>query len=361
MVKGFSNSNVRLIQISSKYQIMETKQSVVSRLDENVILTMLAVSVLATIIFAFRYKNYQPCTPFTIRTNAVNYHTGEVVRFETNARAYQRLQWSFGDNQNNETKIASAVHAYDQPGTYTVALSQDNECTQYKTVVITAAPKAVNPLMLPTFMYPQSAEVGKPVSFKDTTKGAAQWEWRFGETATIDAVAANPTYVYTTPGLKTVSLVVNNNPQQLGVVKIFVNPAIIKPSTSSRPGGGGGGRPIIVIADRPQNDPIGQNPAVEPPPMAQDITKEQMEAELRLVADKQRTVQSFLPYLCGNANVQVSLNSKETTFTALCEELGQLKNAKKIKALNVQMVKNERHCIIALVVNLKKKDGWWIF
>src|SRR5205823_4620391 len=115
--------------------LMETKQSLVSRLDENVIITMLAVSVLATIVFAFRYKNYEPCRPFNIRTVAAHYQTGEVIRFETDARAFQRLQWNFGDNQNNETRIASAVHAFDQPGNYTIALSTDNLCTQYKTVV----------------------------------------------------------------------------------------------------------------------------------------------------------------------------------------------------------------------------------
>lgn len=334
---------------------MDTKQSIASRLDENVIITMLIVSVLAIITFAFRYKNYEPCIPFAIRTNSATYHTGEPIRFETDARGFERLQWGFGDNQNNETRIASAVHAYDQAGEYTITLSKDNECTQYKTIVITAARKVVDPVLIPTFTYPQSAEVGKPVSFQDTTKGASQWEWRFGETATIDATSNNPTYVYTTPGLKTVSLVLNNDPKQLGVAKIYVNPAAPKPSATKSNGGGGGGRPIIVIADRPQSDPLGQqNPAVEPVPNVQDITKEQFEAELRMVADKQRTVVNFLPYLCGNPNVQVSLNGKEITFTELCNELAKLKSSKKIKTLNAQMVKNERHCIIALVVSLKK-------
>jgi hypothetical protein len=338
---------------------METKQSVVSRLDENVIITMLAVSVLAVIIFAFRYKNYEPCRPFSIRTNAAHYHTGEVIRFETDARSFGKLQWNFGDNQNNETRIASAVHAYDQAGEYTVALSSDGKCTQYKTLLITPAPKVVNPLLIPTFAYPQSAEVGKPVSFLDTTTGARSWEWRFGETATVDATTSNPTYTYTSPGLKTVSLVVNGDPQQMAVAKVFVNPAPPKPLPNNNKGGGGGGRPIIVIADRPQNNPLDQqnNPKVEPLPEVPDITKEQIEKELRLVADKQRTVQSFLPYLCGNTNIQVSLNGSETTFADLCNKLAELKNSKKIKELNVQMVKNERHCIVALVVYLKKREN----
>ena len=341
---------------------METKQSFVSRLDENVIITMLAVSVLSTIIFAFRYKNTVPCTPFAIRTTAAHYYTGETIRFETDARTFQRLQWNFGDNKNNETQTTSAVHAYDQPGNYTITLSKDNRCTQYKTVVITQAPKVLNPLLQPTFIAPKTAEVGKPVSFKDTTKGATQWEWRFGETATVDAVSVTPTYVFTTPGLKTVSLVVNNNIQQPGMASVFVSPSVIKAATNNKNGGGGGGTKIIAIPERPQNDPLGQqNSVVEPPPTVQDITKEQMEAELRLVADKQRTVQSFLPYLCGNPNVQISLNGKESTFSAFCDELAKLKNSKKIKSLNVQMLKNERHCIIGLLVTLKKKDGFLFF
>jgi hypothetical protein len=216
----------------------------------------------------------------------------------------------------------------------------------------------VDPLLVPTFVAPQSAEVGKPVIFQDTTHGASQWEWRFGETATIDATSNNPTYVYSTPGLKTVSLVLNNDPKQLGVAKIFVNPAAPKATAAKNSGGGGGGRPIIVIADRPQSDPLGQqNPTVEPIPNVQDITKEQFEAELRMVADKQRTLQSFAPYMCGNTNIQVSLNGSETTFGNLFNKLVELKSSKKIRSLNVQMVKNERHCIVALVVNFKKKEN----
>jgi hypothetical protein len=143
------------------------------------------------------------------------------------------------------------------------------------------------------------------------------------------------------------------------VAKVFVNPAAPKPTPNNNKGGGGGGRPIIVIADRPQNNPLDQqnNPKVEPLPEVPDITKEQIERELRLVADKQRTVQSFLPYLCGNTNIQVSLNGSETTFANLCNKLAELKGSKKIKELNVQMVKNERHCIVALVVYLKKREN----
>lgn len=342
---------------------MEKRQTFISRLDENVIITMLAVSVIACMVLAFKYKNYDPCTPYTIRTTAAHYRTGEIIRFDADIHNFKMLKWNYGDNQNDETKIASAVHTYDQPGEYTVALSADSKCTQYKMLIISPAPKVVNEALIPKFVCPQSAEVGKPVTFQDTTKGAKQWEWRFGETATVDATAISPTYVYSTPGLKTVSLVVNNDPQQLAVCKVFVNPAIPKSAPQKTKPDGGGGRPIIVITDRPKTDPLNEqvNPPKEPPPaeiVAFDVSKQQFETELRQVADKQRTAESFLGYMCGNPNIQVSLNGSETTFANVCNLLSELKSSKKIKRINVQMVKNEHHCIVALVIDYKKKEGF---
>jgi hypothetical protein len=343
---------------------MEKRQTSVSRLDENVIITMLAISIVAFFIFAFKYKNYNPCVPFTIRTTAAHYQTGEVIRFETSARSFQRLQWNFGDNQNNETRIASAVHAYDQPGEYTVTIAADNNCAQYKTLVISPAPRVVNPLLLPTFVCPQMAEVGKPVTFQDTTKGASKWEWRFGETATVDATAANPTYTYSSPGLKTVSLVINNDPQQLAVCKVYVNAAPPKATPQKTKPGGTGRPPVIVINDRPLNDPINEqlNPVKEPAPAqltGADITKPEIEAKLRQVADKLLTAESFSAYMCGNLNIPVSVNGTEVTFVAFCNQLSALKSSKKIKRLEVQMFKdNNTHCIKGLNVNFKKKEGF---
>ena len=345
---------------------MEKRQAFISRLDENVIITMLAVSVVAFIIFAFRYKNYEPCVPFTIRTVAVHYYTGEVIRFETNARSFKKLEWNFGDTRKYETNsTSSAIHTYEKAGEYEVVISADGKCSQNQTVIISQAPHIVDPLKLPTFIGPPTAEVGKPVTFKDTTKGASRWEWRFGETANVDAVSASPAYTYSSPGLKTVSLVVNNDPENVASYKIIVNPAPVKTTAPAKPpGGGGGGKSIIFVPTVPTHDPLNVqlHPPAEPPPAQVagiDITKEELEAKLRQVADKQLTAESFSAYMCGNLNIPVSLNGTEITFTEFCKQLSALKSSKKIKRLQVQPVKNPtNHCILSLYIDFKKKEGF---
>jgi PKD repeat protein len=113
--------------------------------------------------------------------------------------------WSFGDtttsNQTNPTKV------YSTPGTYTVILSAtgpggtDNEVkTGY--ITVNAAP--------PVAEFSASDTEGTTplsVDFTDLSSGApTSWSWSFGDGGT--SAVQNPSYVYSTPGLYTVSLTV---------------------------------------------------------------------------------------------------------------------------------------------------------
>lgn len=340
---------------------MENKTVLYKRVDERATITMIVVAILGLALMAYRYTQYNPCVSFNVSAKAKYFHTGEVIRFESDIRLFKTLHWNFGDNQGDGTRVSSAVHAYDEPGEYVVSLTADGECTEYTTIVVTMAPKVEDPKLLPAFVCPQSAEVGKPVQFADTTAGALQWQWRFGETATVDATSRNPVYTYTTPGLKTVSIVINNDQRQMGICKIYVNPAAPPPAVKKR--GGGGGLPVIIVHDRPDTAPLDEqmNPEAIPEPAivkAPDITGPEFERQLRAVANKYKTAQSFSDYLCGNLNVQVSLNGREISFTELCNKISSLKSDKRIKKLTVQLMKNERTgCVIALFVSLKEKEG----
>ncbi len=336
-----------------------------SYLDDRVIFSMIGVALVSFIIMGYKYRTYTPCRDFKVSSYALHYYAGEVIRFETDVRNFRKWQWNFGDDQSNETNVASAVHAYDIPGEYTVTVTVNGSCTEYKTVLISPAPVVEDPLLTPRIVCPQSAEVGKPVTFADSTAGALQWEWRFGETATIDATSRNASYIYTSPGLKTVSLIVNNDPRQTAICKIVVNPPAPPPlpKENNRPSGGGG---VIIVPAKPNTNPLNEQLPVtnEPAPApvivrAPDIGREQFETELRAVANGYKTAESFSSYLCGNLNIQVSLNGSEITFTELCNKIASFGTAKKIKRLNVQLVKNERsNCIVALVVNLRKKENF---
>jgi len=335
-----------------------------SYLDEKVVLSMIAVAVVSFFVMAYKFKTHKTCGDFTINSYALHYYAGEVVRFETTNKKFSRWRWNFGDDQSNETTVGSVAHAYDVSGEYTVTVTVDGGCTEYRTVLISPAPVVKDPLLTPKILCPQSAEVGKPVVFSDSTNGASQWEWRFGETATIDATSRSASYVYTSPGLKTVSLIVNNDPRQTAICKIVVNTPAPDPlpRQAPKPSGGGG---VIIVPAKPSTSPLNEQlpttsqPAAPPPIVrAPDISREQFETELKAVANGYKNAESFARYLCDNLNIQVSLNGSEVTFTELCNKIASLKSSKKIKRLNVQLVKNERsNCIVALVVNLKKREN----
>jgi hypothetical protein len=345
---------------------MENKKIQPAYIDEKVILTMIITALLGLVITGFQYKNYEHCFDFHIKAKANFFRTDEPIRFETDALYAKEFQWDFGDNESSETNINSVVHAYNQPGEYMVSLTVNGKCSEYKTIYITKAPKLENPLLIPRFVCPQTAEVGKPVSFQDTTAGAHSWEWRFGETAAVDATSSTVNYVYKTPGLKTISLVINNDPKQLGVCKVYVNEKTVAPSRSNARMPARQQQPsFIVVPARPatptleeQNHP---QPVIPEPakPQGVNIGKQELESKLRGVVNNFLTADNFNQYFCNNLNIPVSLNGTEITFTQLCNKLGSIKNDKKIKQLNVQQIKNsETNCIIGLNVSLKMKQGF---
>lgn len=345
---------------------MENKKAQSVYLDDKVVLTMIVLSLLALMVSAFRYKNHESCMAFNIKIKAEYYQTGEPIHFETDAMFAREYHWDFGDNETAETKLRSAIHTFNIPGEYTVALTTNGQCTEYKTIYITRAPKMQNPLLMPTFVCPQQAETGKPVTFTDTTAGARNWEWRFGETASIDATSSTASYVYKTPGLKTISLVLNNNPLQMAVCKVFVN----EPQSATKPRENNAARgrqqsPIIVVQAKPVtpslNEQVNEQPAAKEPPRphAQSISRQDIEGKLRMVASNFFSAEGFAPYLCNNLNIPVSVNGKELTFIEFCNQLRELKGEKKIKELNVQQIKSsETNCIISLNVSMKLKKGF---
>lgn len=344
---------------------MENKKIQLAYLDEKVILTMIIAALLGLVITGFKYKNYEHCFDYHIKAKANFYRTDEPIRFETDALYATEFQWDFGDNENSQTNINSAVHAYNLPGEYMVSLTVNGKCTEYKTIYITKAPKLENPMLMPRFVCPQMAEVGKPVTFQDTTAGAHSWEWRFGETAVIDATSSTANYVYKTPGLKTVSIILNNDPKQLGVCKVYVNDKKISPSKSNARVPARQQPAFIVVPAKPQTPSLEEQnrvqPAVTEPAKPQGVTigKQELEGKLRMVVNNYLTADNFSPYFCNNLNVPVSLNGTEITFSQFCNKLGSIKNDKKIKQLNVQQIKSsETNCLIGLNVSLKMKQGF---
>lgn len=117
--------------------------------------------------------------------------------------------WDFGDG--NTSTQQNPVHVYANTGTYTVTLVVQNDCnadfiSYVINVTIYAQPVS-------NFSNSSPVCVGDPVTFTDVSTGnATTWDWDFGAGASpATASTAGPhVVIYSTPGIKTVTLTITN-------------------------------------------------------------------------------------------------------------------------------------------------------
>lgn len=115
--------------------------------------------------------------------------------------------WDFGDGSPIETN-PSPSHTFASAGTYTVRLNVNNaNCDNFYEETITIYPN----LPVPSFSVVSEECVNTNITFTNTTDesqhaGVLLYLWDFDSDGTIDSTDPNPTFAYSTPGTKTVSL-----------------------------------------------------------------------------------------------------------------------------------------------------------
>ncbi|NDV78477.1 PKD domain-containing protein [Dysgonomonas sp. 511] len=67
---------------------------------------------------------------------------------------------------------------------------------------------------------PLEVELGSPISFSDSTRGAEKWCWEFGDTAITTSYAQRGQHIYDSVGRYKVRLTVNNNMQKTFTVSV---------------------------------------------------------------------------------------------------------------------------------------------
>lgn len=122
--------------------------------------------------------------------------------------------WDFGDGQTSTENSPS--HTYTSGGTYTVTLTATNDCgnsTTIQTVDITV-------LSADFTSNTQTGCIPATISFSDMSAGnptSYSWTFQGGNPAT--STSANPVVTYNTPGVYTVSLVVNSSTENSNITK----------------------------------------------------------------------------------------------------------------------------------------------
>ncbi|MCC6287231.1 MAG: PKD domain-containing protein [Chitinophagaceae bacterium] len=330
-------------------------------LDESVILTMLVCAVLGLFITSYKYINAEPCVTYPINTSSANYYTGEVVKLSTTAINPKGIIWNFGDSTREEAGIkSSVVHTYDKPGEYTVTLTVNKTCIQTKTIKIQNAPPVIDLSKTPEFTVPEKIIAGVPFTIWDSSRFANTWEWRFGETAVVDATTAMATYTYKTPGLKTITLVVNGNTDNMGVAKVLVNEAKISPSKAVKNKDRRSSPQVFIVDKKPESENILKEDKLEKPVEEEavypNISTSEIETMLKQVADKKISEQYFETYFCNLKIVPVTVNGTAMSFNTLYKNLTEINGSNKIKSFKAQMVKNKKtNCVEGLNIWMKTK------
>ncbi|MGB1283116.1 MAG: PKD domain-containing protein [Polaribacter sp.] len=312
---------------------MSTNKKMSNHIDKSVTRFFIIAFLISASVLGYKATRYSPCKEVEFSIKTKEFVEGKLIKFVDNTSNATSWAWNFGDGSKDITN-KEALHIYKSPGEYNVSLLVNGICQEVRKVVIKEKEFMIDSTKLAVFHLPASIRVGKKLVVVDKTPNASTWEWRFGETAGANSTKKLAKYVYETPGLKTVSLVVNGDIKHATSKKIQV---LRKRSTIRTLG-----RPIN---DAPTFDPLEEDmfPEEEVP----YITEKQFKYNLNLVARKKSNVSTFKKYLCGDLKKSIIVNGKRTTFSELCELIA----IKKLKIKEVKLYReDDSNCITDIAI-----------
>ncbi len=336
---------------------MSQKNNILHHVDKSVNYFLIYVIIVSLGITGFKYKMYKPCNGAIFNFNkSTTYSEGDLVKFIDNSKNASSWKWNFGDGSKT-VEVREPIHIFKKAGEYKVKLTVNGLCEKEETITIKEKKSVLDPNKFPKFDLPESIVVGETLTISDKTPNASTWEWRFGETASVNSKNRYAKYVYKEPGLKTVSLIVNGNVKYIAKKRINVIPlnekvTRINPIRKKKTLGWN-------LPNKPRdyddNEPE-KNKASEPK-SAPLISNASFKKKLFLVSKKQMNPNQFSPYFCGDINKKVVVNGKNTTFLVFCESI----KGKKIKIRELSVFREDgSNCIKTLTINYKKKGLWHI-
>lgn len=315
-------------------------------LDKSVIYFFICVFLVSGTALGYRFYNHFPCEQLLMDIDAKDYRVGELIKFTDLTEDSVNRQWFFGDHTQVQDK-REVFHVYRKPGKYIVRLRINNSCIKEETLHIKEKIIQVNPNKIPNLKVPDSIALGDKLVVRDSTPGAYSWEWRFGETAQANATTKTASYSYESVGLKTITLIVNNDIKHMAKQRIYVYERSKQETNPIRP-------------IKPKQREIGWDIPYEPVVDVVETEEKKVpfisEADfiqaLLKVSDEEISEKTFEPYFCGNINKNIVVDGKNTTFLVFCQKI----RGKKIKIKRLSIFRNEgSNCIenLNLVYNRK--------
>jgi gliding motility-associated-like protein len=168
------------------------------------------------------YYNPLPVPTAIFSANTTCFNTTP-TQFTNSSTGAISQNWDFGDptSTSNTSTAPNPTHTYTAPGSYTATLTVANTpgCTNTTTQTVTVNPAPVVNFSSTTVCF------NNPTAFTDnSTGGATQWAWNFGDGNT--STVQSPSHTYNASGTYNVSFIVTNN---FGCIDSIKANALINP------------------------------------------------------------------------------------------------------------------------------------
>lgn len=331
---------------------------IASHVDPMVLWTFLGLFLISVVLLAFQMDGREDCsnTDITLShiqsSNSKAYAVGEVITFnaESHDKKAAGYTWEFGDSSAKATG-RQVYHSFNKAGSYVVTLTS-GKCTWNKEVLVIMNTPVATPGnstdVFPVIDGPSEAFAGRPVTFSNKTPSATTWSWHLMQDNAETHSNSSVTYTFSSPGERTLSLIINGDSSHMVLKHITVFPARPVEHTDL---------PEPVIDQPPVAAPA---PAPAPAPEKKpSISDDEFKYLLIQVTQKQKTASDFAQYLCNNLNARVVLNADDVdNFAHFCS---RIYGKKKFKIERVNLTKTPDGCINEILIKYDRKKVLGIF
>ncbi|NRS89901.1 hypothetical protein HNQ02_002835 [Flavobacterium sp. 7E] len=343
-------------------------------IDIRVIFFFAIVLLIGIVLFIIQFFNHVECEDVKYYVFADHAQSEEAIEFYDKTDNAKSWKWDFGDGSDSD-KRRHTFHVYKNPGKYYITLTINGDCSHTKEINV-ADKYASERLGAPEIIIPKVITEGQPTYFRSVSKTARTWEWAFGENRGIDETSPDPVYTFSSPGEKTITLVINGDFSTVAKKVIYVHPKALKKTNPldvtsyeyekdvadfSLPRGSAKKDPLeemlqfvpVVPKSKAIKDSV---VAIKKAPK---ISEDQFEILLNKVAEGSKVKDDFTDLLCDDLNIPVVKNdTKLLTFSELCTAL----KGQKIKIESIRLNKDKQNnCVKGLNISYKvKKYMIWI-
>ncbi len=210
------------------------------------------VSVLPAAIFVTSVnKGYAPLT----------------VKFTEYATRTTSWNWDFDNDGNIDSTSRNPTYVYATPGTYAARLIVSNKYghdSKSTKITVLAEPRPEpKPGVFPVADFETNVSYGYvplSVRFTDHSEHATELSWDFNNDGVIDSTDLNPVYVYTSPGIYTVSLIASNEKGKAAKTSTIIVSQPYSPNNKrNRHHGTGTGKAVVIHKNEVSDPNAGTN------------------------------------------------------------------------------------------------------